>query len=54
MAGPPQRLRLSVADDQQLAYAKDFTAWLDVKDFIGVSRPSRKSAALRLDQISVK
>lgn len=50
----PERLKLNVADDQQLAYVKDFTAWLDEKTIIGVSRPSKKSAALQLDKIVAK
>lgn len=52
--GVPQRLKLSVADDQQLAYVKDFTTWIDAKNIIGVSRPSKKSAALRLNKVSLK
>ncbi|WP_460499578.1 hypothetical protein [Hymenobacter agri] len=51
---PPERLKLNVADDQQLAYVKDFTTWLNEKTIIGVSRPSKKSAALQLDKIVVK
>ncbi|WP_210519170.1 hypothetical protein [Hymenobacter terricola] len=51
---PPERLKLNVADDQQLAYVKDFTAWLGEKTIIGVSRPSKKSAALQLEKIVVK
>ena len=50
----PERLKLNVADDQQLAYVKDFTAWLNEKTIIGVSRPSKKSAALQLEKIVVK
>ena len=50
----PERLKLNVADDQQLAYVKDFTAWLGEKTIIGVSRPSKKSAALQLERIVVK
>ena len=50
----PERLKLNVADDQQLAYVKDFTTWLNEKTIIGVSRPSKKSAALQLDKIVVK
>ena len=50
----PLRLKLSVADDQQLAYVKDFTTWLDAQNIIGVSRPSKKSAALRLNKVTVK
>lgn len=52
--GPPQRLKLNVADDQQLAYVKDFTAWLDEKTIIGVSRPNKKSKALQLEKIVSK
>jgi hypothetical protein len=51
---PPERLKLNVADDQQLAYVKDFTTWLNEKTIIGVSRPSKKSAALQLEKIVVK
>ena len=50
----PERLKLNVADDQSLAYVKDFTVWLGEKAIIGVSRPSKKSAALQLDKIEVK
>ena len=50
----PERLKLNVADDQQLAYVKDFSAWLNEKTIVGVSRPSKKSAALQLDKIVVK
>ncbi|WP_375419142.1 hypothetical protein [uncultured Hymenobacter sp.] len=52
--GAPQRLRISVAADQELAYVKDFTTWLDAKNIVGVTRPSKKSAALRLNKISIK
>ncbi|WP_151087524.1 hypothetical protein [Hymenobacter baengnokdamensis] len=50
----PQRLKLNVANDQQLAYVKDFTAWLGPKTIIGVSRPSKKSAALQLNEVKFK
>lgn len=54
--GPLQRLKLNVAapSDQQPSYVKDFTAWLDPKTIIGVSRPSKKSAALQLDEVKLK
>lgn len=52
--GPQQRLKLNVANDQQLAYVKDFTTWLDPKTIIGVSRPSKKSSALQLDEVKLK
>ena len=51
---PPQRLKLNVANDQQLAYVKDFTTWLGPKEIIGVSRPSKKSAALQLNEVKLK
>jgi hypothetical protein len=50
----PQRLKLNVANDQQLAYVKDFTTWLGPKEIIGVSRPSKKSAALQLNEVKLK
>lgn len=51
---PAKGLGLNVASDQNLAYVKDFTTWLDSKTIIGVSRPSKKSAALMLNKITVK
>ncbi|WP_206599814.1 hypothetical protein [Hymenobacter glacialis] len=54
VVSPAERLKLNVADDQQLAYVKDFTTWLGEKTIIGVSRPSKKSAALQLEKIVVK
>ncbi|RZK38386.1 MAG: hypothetical protein EOO57_04220 [Hymenobacter sp.] len=54
VVGKPQRLKLNVANDQQLAYVKDFTTWLGPKTIIGVSRPSKKSAALQLDAVTLK
>jgi len=50
----PQRLKLNVANDQQLAYVKDFTTWLGPKTIIGISRPSKKSAALQLNEVKLK
>ncbi|RIY10203.1 hypothetical protein D0T11_10130 [Hymenobacter rubripertinctus] len=50
----PKGLGLNVAADQNLAYVKDFTAWIDSKTIIGVSRPSKKSAALMLNKIVLK
>jgi hypothetical protein len=54
VVGPPQALKLNVADDQSLAYVKDFSTWLGEKTIVGVSRPSKKSAALQLNKIVVK
>ena len=50
----PKALGLNVAADQNPSYVKDFTAWLDPKTLIGVSRPNKKSAALMLNKIVVK
>ncbi|RSK42942.1 hypothetical protein [Hymenobacter perfusus] len=50
----PKGLGLNVASDQNPSYVKDFTGWLDAKTLIGVSRPSKKSAALMLNKIVVK
>lgn len=50
----PVRLKLNVANDQQLAYVKDFTTWLGPKTIIGVSRPNKKSAALQLNEVKIK
>jgi hypothetical protein len=50
----PKGLGLNVASDQNPSYVKDFTGWLDTKTLIGVSRPSKKSAALMLNKIVVK
>jgi hypothetical protein len=52
--GALQHLKLNVANDQQLAYVKDFTTWLGPKEIIGVSRPSKKSAALQLNEVKLK
>ena len=52
--GQPQRLKLNIASDQQLAYVKDFTTWLDPKTIIEVSRPTKKNAALQLNQTKLK
>ncbi|GAC1379008.1 MAG: hypothetical protein NVSMB30_26990 [Hymenobacter sp.] len=54
VVGPPERLKLNIASDQSLSYVKDFTTWLGEKTIIGVSRPSKKSAALQLEKIVVK
>lgn len=50
----PKALGLNVAADQNPSYVKDFTAWLDAKTLIGISRPNKKSAALMLNKIIVK
>jgi hypothetical protein len=50
----PKALGLNVANDQQVAYVKDFTAWIDDKTLIVVTRPSKKSAALQLNKLTFK
>ncbi|RSK30109.1 hypothetical protein [Hymenobacter metallilatus] len=50
----PKGLGLNVAADQNPSYVKDFTAWLDAKTIVGVSRPNKKTAALMLNKIVVK
>lgn len=50
----PKGLGLNVASDQNPSYVKDFTSWLDAKTLVGVSRPSKKSAALMLNKIVIK
>lgn len=53
-ASAPKAMRLKVADDADLAYVKDFTAWLSEKDIVAVVRPSRKADSLRLSRIQLK
>jgi hypothetical protein len=53
-ASVPKAVGLKVADDKELAYVKDFTAWFGEKDFVGVVRPSRKADGLRLSRILLK
>ncbi|WP_400192398.1 hypothetical protein [Hymenobacter sp. B81] len=50
----PKALGLNVASNQPLSYVKDFTAWLDDKTMIVVTRPSKKSAALQLNKLTFK
>lgn len=53
-ATAPKAVGLNVADDKELAYVKDFTAWLDAKDLVTVVRPDRKADGLRLSRIQLK
>ncbi len=50
----PKALGLNVANDKSVAYIKDFTAWLNDKNLIVVSRPSKKAAALQLNKLTQK
>ncbi|WP_161889065.1 hypothetical protein [Pontibacter russatus] len=53
-ATAPKAVRLKMADGEDLAYVKDFTAWLSEKDLVAVVRPSRKADSLRLSHIQLK
>jgi hypothetical protein len=53
-AEAPKGIGLNIANDQQVSYVKDFTAWLDEKTVVAVNRPSKKSASLRLSRISIR
>lgn len=50
----PKAVGLNVASDKDLAYVKDFTAWLTDKNIITVVRPSKKAKGLRLSHIQLK
>ncbi|WP_192822995.1 hypothetical protein [Rufibacter sp. LB8] len=53
-AEPPKAVGLNVANDMEVAYAKDFTTWLDERTIITVTRPSKASAGLRLSRLTFK
>ncbi|WP_162053650.1 hypothetical protein [Pontibacter pamirensis] len=53
-ASAPKAVGLNIANDKDLAYVKDFTAWLSEKNIIAVARPSRKADELRLSKIQLK
>src|SRR5207245_2000553 len=50
----PQRLKLGIATDQQAAYVKDFTTWLNPKTIIGINRSTKKSAPIQLSEVKLK
>jgi hypothetical protein len=50
----PQRLKLNIATDQQVAYVKDFTTWLNPKTIIGINRSTKKSAPTQLSEVKLK
>ncbi|MDX5442231.1 MAG: hypothetical protein LPJ89_00435 [Hymenobacteraceae bacterium] len=50
----PKAIGLNVANDKNIAYVKDFTAWLNEKNIITVIRPVKKSAGLQLSRITIK
>lgn len=53
-ASAPKAIGLKVADDQEMAYVKDFTAWFGDKDIVTVVRPSRKANGLRLSTVQIR
>ncbi|MHC2991810.1 hypothetical protein OB13_09515 [Pontibacter sp. HJ8] len=53
-AGAPRAAGLKVADDKDVAYVKDFTAWLTDKDLVAVVRPSKKANGLQLRRLQIK
>ncbi|GAB3202617.1 hypothetical protein ABID22_002725 [Pontibacter aydingkolensis] len=50
----PKTVGLKMADDMNLAYVKDFTAWLTDKNIITVVRPSKKASGLQLSHIYLR
>ncbi|HEY4650513.1 MAG TPA: hypothetical protein VIG72_03820 [Pontibacter sp.] len=50
----PKGVRLNVANDKELAYVKDFTAWFSDKDVSVVVRPRKREAGLKLYHIQLK
>lgn len=50
----PKGVKLNVANDKELAYVKDFTAWFSDKDVSVVVRPKKKEASLKLHHIQLK
>ncbi|MGV3540290.1 MAG: hypothetical protein ACO1OQ_10790 [Rufibacter sp.] len=50
----PKAMGLNVANDKQMTYVKDFTAWLNESTIVAVSRASKGTPGLRLSRISFK
>ena len=50
----PKPLGLNVANDKNVAYIKDFTAWLNAQNLVVVSRPNKKMASLQLNRLIFK
>ncbi|WP_018479910.1 hypothetical protein [Pontibacter roseus] len=53
-AEAPKAAGLKVADNEDIAYVKDFTAWLTDKDLVAVVRPSKKANSLQLRRLQIK
>jgi hypothetical protein len=53
-AQAPKAAGLNVANDKEVSYVKDFTAWLTDKDIVTVVRPSKKANSLQLRRLQIK
>ncbi|WP_188503121.1 hypothetical protein [Pontibacter amylolyticus] len=53
-AEAPKAAGLNVANDKDIAYVKDFTAWLTDRDLVTVVRPSKKANSLQLRRLQIK
>ena len=51
---PAKPLGLNLATDQQTAYLKDFTTWLDDKTMVALVRPAKKGKGLQLSKITFR
>jgi hypothetical protein len=51
---PVRPLGLNVAPGQPVNHVKDFTAWLDAKTLLAVTRPAKNAATLILNKIVLK
>jgi hypothetical protein len=50
----PKATGLKLANDKQMAFAKDFTTWLDERTITAVNRQSKASKGLRLSRVTYK
>lgn len=53
-ADAPKAAGLNIAKGEDLAYVKDFTAWLTEKDLIVVVRPSKRANGLQLRRLQIR
>ncbi|MFD2248605.1 hypothetical protein [Pontibacter ruber] len=53
-AEAPKAIGLNVVNDKNIAYVKDFTAWLSPKSMVTVVRPSKKANSLQLVRLALK
>jgi hypothetical protein len=51
---PVKPLGLNVAPGQAVNHVKDFTAWIDAKTLLAVTRPAKNAATLNLNKIVLK